>query len=124
LIRNAELDAAAGSESAFVYSKLGRFGIFGFIDVVRPKEWQGTKIHIRNGAIGPRRYELPHSLGTYLSDRATKAWDMMQTMSENQQRKVDSTIEENPERFLNSEVFQAMQQDIKMFGDEAFARKK
>jgi len=124
LLRNVELDAAAGSESAFVYSKLGRFGIFGFIDVVRPKEWKGTKIHVRNGAVGPRTYELPRSLGTYLSDRATKAWDLMKTMSENQQRKVDGTIEANPERFLNSEVFQAMQQDIKMFGEQAFARKK
>lgn len=124
LIRNVELDAAAGSESAFVYSKLGRFGIFGFIDVQRSKEWKGTKIHVNSGTVGPRTYVLPRSLGNYLSDRATKAWDLMKTMSENQQRKVDSTIKENPERFLSSEVFQAMQQDIKMFGENAFARKK
>lgn len=124
LIRNVELDVGAGTKSAFVYSKLGRFAIFGFIDVLSPKEWSGTKVHVRHGTIGPRTYTLPYSVGTYLSDRATKAWELMKTMSENQQRKVDSTVEADPERFLNSEVFQAMQQDIKMFGSKAFTRKK
>lgn len=124
LTRNVELDVGAGSKSAFVFSKLGRFAIFGFIDVSSPKEWISTKVHVRHGTIGPRTYTLPYSVGTYLSDRATKVWELMKTMSENQQRKVDSTIEANPDRFLNSEVFKAMQQDIKMFGSKAFTRKE
>ena len=114
---------AAGSGNCFVYSKLGCFAIFGFIDVLHPKEWGGTKVHVRNGVIAPRTFTLPYSVGKYLSDRATKAWELMKTMSENQQRKVDSAIETDPERFLKSEVFRAMQQDVKMFGSKAFARK-
>ena len=48
----------------------------------------------------------------------------MQGMSENQQQKVDATILSSPERFLGSEVFKAMQEDIRLFGDRAFSRKK
>jgi len=53
ILRSVDINAAWGGEDAFVYSKLGRFVIVGFINMKRPKEWQGTKIHVRHGVIEP-----------------------------------------------------------------------
>ena len=44
LIRSVEIDVGAGAKSAFVFSKLGQFGIFGFIDVSNSREWEGSKV--------------------------------------------------------------------------------
>jgi hypothetical protein len=64
--RSVDIDAAWGGEDAFIYSKLGLFVIVGFINIERPKEWQGTKIHVRRGIIEPQHYTLPDSFGDYL----------------------------------------------------------
>jgi hypothetical protein len=100
LVRTFEIDAGAGSRSAFIFSKLGRFGIFGFIDVMNPQEWQGSKIRVRQGRFGPGTFGLPYSIGNYLADRSRKAWTQMQDMSVAQQQKVDATILSNPKSFF------------------------
>jgi hypothetical protein len=67
-----DMDVAASETTAFTYVKLGKFAIIGFIDVPNAKQWIGTKVPVRGGIIGPRRYVLHISLLDYLTGRQKK----------------------------------------------------
>ena len=41
LMRTTDMDLCEGKTASFVYSKLGRFVILGFIRQDRPNQWQG-----------------------------------------------------------------------------------
>jgi len=57
ILRSVDIEVAWSSpKNVFVYSKLGRFLIVGFINVERRKEWGGTKVHVQRGVLGPRYY--------------------------------------------------------------------
>jgi hypothetical protein len=124
LTRAVELDVGCSASSAFVFSKLGRFAIFGFINVLKPRSWEGTKVGVRGGTIRPRQYVLPSQVGKYLSDRAQRAWTSMRGLSETEQHKIDKHIMANPDKFIHSDLYRAMEQDIELFGADAFSRKK
>ena len=56
ILRSVDIDAVWGGEDAFIYSKLGRFLIIGFVNIRRPKGWEGTKVHVRRGSLRLRSY--------------------------------------------------------------------
>jgi hypothetical protein len=64
---------------------------------------------------------LPKQLWGYLNDRALHVKRALDSMSPAQQKKVAETIRDNPERFLTSGLFRAMQRDVEMFGRDAFS---
>jgi hypothetical protein len=123
LLRNVEIDAGRSQSTAFVFSKLGRIGILGFIDLRNPEHWVGSKVRLRGGRIIPRSYKLPVQFGGYLADRAKRAWASMERMSDQQQEKVDTAIRANFDKFANSQVLEAMQYDVRLFGNAAFRRR-
>jgi hypothetical protein len=122
LIRTIDIDAGASASASFVYSKLGPIAIFGFIDVSKPRDWVGTKIAVNSGLIGPGNFTLSNYLWKYLMDRARRVQDATATISPVQQQKVNESVLANPDKFLASGVYRAMQRDIEMFGDAAFTK--
>jgi hypothetical protein len=73
ILRSVDIDAVFGKKSAFIYSKLERFVIIGFIEMPKPNQWKGTKVHVKHGVIGPKNYILPIEFGDYFMDKARKA---------------------------------------------------
>lgn len=122
LLRAVEIDAGCSQSTSFVFSKLGRIGILGFIDLRKPKHWVGTRVRLRGGKIEPRKYVLPIQFGDYLADRARRLWDALEGMSALQNKKVEATFRTNIDRFAKSQLFQALEHDVKLFGDAAFHR--
>jgi hypothetical protein len=115
-----DIDAVTGEKSAFVYSKLERFVIIGFIEISHPRQWEGTKVHVKHGVVGPSNYTLPMQFGDYFMDKARRAADVQAKISEKQNTKIEQTFRKNIDNIANSETFRAMSEDVRLFGKRAF----
>jgi hypothetical protein len=120
ILRSVDIDAAWGGENAFIYSKVGRFVIIGFVNVHRPKEWGGTKVHVRHGVVGPREYTLPENFLGYFFTQARKATDVLAHISKEQNQKIEQSFRKNMDRGAASESLKAMDHDVWLFGKAAF----
>jgi hypothetical protein len=120
LTRAIDMDLAASSSTCFSYSKLGPFAIFGFVQS-QPGQWRGTRVPTGAGWFQPRKVTVPRQLWDYLSGRALHIKRVLESISPAQQQKIAETLRANPDRFLESGLFRAMQRDVEMFGRDAFS---
>lgn len=118
--RTVQLDPVRNPDSAFVFVKFGKFLLFGFISVTKPREWDGTKIGVRRGSVGARTYSVPGQLRDYLIAQAGAFAEIQQDVSDKQWAKIDETMWGDLERLADSESFRAMKADVEAFGEEAF----
>lgn len=123
ILRTVDIDAVWGGENAFIYSKLGRFVIVGFVNMQRPLQWQGTKIHVRHGVLMPQTYRLPVQFGEYLMGQARKAAEVQSRISDRQNKRIEESLWKNIDKVANSESFRAMEHDVRLFGKDAFKKK-
>jgi hypothetical protein len=119
LLRMIEIDAGANSSAAFIFSKLGPLGLLGFVDLQKPEQWSGSKIRLRGGRIHPRNYTLPRQFGDYLGSRAKRVWDAQANTSPAQKEKIKATFLKNIDAFATSQLREAIEFDLSLFGDAA-----
>lgn len=122
LMRAIHMDICRGSESIFTYAKIGHFIVLGFVYEPNRSQWRGTKVNANQGFIEPRHYALPGAFGDYLSSKATRMFELLETMSDRQRAKVEEAFRKNLDRYIGSDAFHAMTADVEMFGHEAFSR--
>lgn len=122
LMCTTDMDLCEGKTASFVYSKLGRFVILGFIRQDRPNQWQGSRVHLRTGQIEPRKYTINRGLFDYLNARARLVAELQSGISPRQAQKSDEARRANVENYVGSDEFLAMLNDLSMFGEAAFAR--
>lgn len=122
LMRTVDMDLCRSENTNFVYSKLGRFVILWFIREDRPNRWQGTKIHVNTGRIEPCQYTMPLEFFEYLNSKARHVAGLLSGVSRRQSEKIDQAFRANVDKFVSSDEFIAMQNDVRMFGDAAFTR--
>ena len=120
MMRTIDMDLVKSPTTNFVYSKLGRFLILGFIREDHPNRWQGTKINVKTGVVEPRNYSLPNQFLQYINSRAHHIAKQQTQLSERQRQKIDKAFQSNKGRLANSDQLLAMQSDIRMFGEAAF----
>lgn len=121
LLRAVELDFAKGNGVTFVYVKMGRFLVFGFIAPPKTEEWRGTQVRTR-GVLRPRRYELPVYVLEYLQDRAKRYRTLSTSHSERQQALIERDVGRDLARWNRSETKVAVESDVALFGIESFLR--
>ena len=102
----------------FIFTKMGKIALFGFIGMSHPRHWIGTQIHVRSGTLGGD-ISVPKQLWDYLIGRAIVVQQEYDRISERQKDTIDKTIEGDLDRFAKSETFQMMQRDVEMFGKES-----
>jgi hypothetical protein len=122
LTRTIDINAGSSDSICFSYSKLGPFAVLGFVELVYPQQWKGTKVPYRSGWFEPGNFTAPSQLGEYLIERALRSRKVMEKISPTQQKKIAESIRSNPGRFVQSGLFRAMQRDVEMFGPKAFAK--
>lgn len=120
IARSIDSDFCQSPSFTFVYSKLGRFIILGFITEPLAAQWVGGKVNANEGAIEPKNYFLPSSFLKYLISRAKAADDALSSVTDRQYQKIQDSLLVNAEKFRNSDSFTAMEADIRLFGDAAF----
>ena len=106
-------------QPAFMFTKMGRIALFGFIGIAYPRRWKGTKIHVREGYVGGD-ISVPSQLLEYLAECARKAHEQYSSISPRQQEVIAEALRRNPDRAAASETFEAMDHDIRLFGKTAF----
>jgi hypothetical protein len=116
ILRSVDTDAVAGENRAFVYSKLERIIIIGFIEMPNPHQWDGTKVHVKNGSIGPRHYTLPIEFGDYFIGQANKALNIQKKISEKQNKKIEQSFRKNIDTLADTETIRALKQDMRLAG--------
>ena len=116
LVRGVEPDVARGTESIFVCVKMCRVLVIGFIRKSANERWIGTKLHVRNGAIGGENCEIPRLLLNYMCGRAERMAKLAEKISPRQRQKIDAEYEKQMERALSSECFSIGLHDYEMFG--------
>jgi hypothetical protein len=121
LLRAWDLDVVTSPEVCVTYAKLCRVAVFGIVRARRPREWKGTKLHVREGALGSRDVHLPGFLSKYWNSRADLIGESLATLSPRQQSKIASVFASTPlEVLAQSEAFRAMSADVRLSGNAAF----
>jgi hypothetical protein len=123
-LRAVDLDVAYSSNRLFTYVKMGKIMLFGLVHENHPHLWKNTKISVDRGVIGigNETYILPTGLDDYFSDRANKAASISGSLSPKQKEKVQQHAKKNEDKIMQSEIFRAFEQDVKMFGDDALRK--
>ncbi len=116
-LRTPEMDLASSEMDCFVYVKLPRFVFVGFVNMTRPRDWGGTKLHINN-KIGPSTYNVPRYFGEYLRNRMNKIATIKRKISSKQSHKIEISFRENLDRAARSDFFTALKHDLEKFGHE------
>ena len=118
-----EADVGANNESVFVQVKLCRLIVIGFVQMPNAREWKGTRVKMRRGSVGGQNYFLPKNFGEYLVERAKYVPSVHASISEPQMQKIELQCKDM-DRAASSDTFEAMSQDVEMFGPAAFRRPK
>ena len=122
LTRAVEMDVARNDDSAFVYVKMCKLIVVGFIQMPKPREWRGTRVAVREGVVRPSQYLLPAEFGGYLLDQARRMAELQACISGRQRNRIADTMRSNLDRVASSDTLEAMHHDVMMFGNAAFAK--
>jgi hypothetical protein len=120
VLRTVEMDVVRSADAVFAFSKIGKLIVLGFIDVAFPNQWVGTKVHVRDGVIGPGDYTVPRQFGDYLLERTERLATVHSKISDTQRERISETMMRDLDRLAQSESFKAMQHDVVLSGTEAF----
>ncbi|MCD4779640.1 MAG: hypothetical protein K8S27_03710 [Candidatus Omnitrophica bacterium] len=117
LLRSVNIDVANNTKEAFVYIKLPRILLTGFIHIEKPRQWKNTIVHVKKGTLGADRYVLPKYMADYLKKQADKSKSLNKKISEKQRSKINETYKKNIDKFATSDTFAALQHDVELFGE-------
>jgi hypothetical protein len=120
LLRSVDVDIPSSDNRAFVYIKMGKVMLIGFIYEPHPDWWKNSKIHVHKGFICSKRYIAPDGLYEYINYRASKAAATLRSLSATQKNKITEMQKQNLDKLKDSEVLRAMNQDVELFGRAAF----
>lgn len=123
LMRAIDMDICQNGKAIFTYAKLGRFIVLGFVHEPNPNHWRGTKINANRGFVEPKKYVLPKAFGEYLNQKAQRIAELLDSVSDKQQAKIDAAFRQNADSYIKSDAFQAMRADLSMFRNEAFSKR-
>jgi hypothetical protein len=112
------LDIVGSRNSLMTFAKLGRFNIFGIIQKGRG-EWDGTKIHVRQGLLKPDKIVIPAGLLDLFIEKAAHASKSIANISKLQRKKIDDNVIKNIDIFAKSDQFASILADAEMFGKDA-----
>lgn len=115
-----EIDVPRNVESAFVYAKMCKLIVLGFVQMPEASGWPGTRVEMGRGTIGPGHRSAPGAFFTYLTDRAQRMARRQASISEHQRKRIAHALRADVDRAAVSESFAAMAQDVSLFGHAAF----
>jgi len=107
----------------FIFTKMGKIALLGFLGIKYHRQWVGTKIHLKHGQVGGN-VAIPSSFGDYLLERAGVHEDEYAKLSSKQKQVITKTFYGALDRASMSETFEAMSSDVKMFGCEKVFKEK
>ena len=123
ILRTVDMDVVSrGEKESFVYTKMGKFVLFGFIEIEKKEDWKGTRLRVNRGSLRSEndRYQLPMWFNEHIARRANIVYEVQEKMSQRQHDKIGEAYKKNVDRFQSSEMMEAIDQDYLFFGEKAF----
>lgn len=124
LLRGADMTVAhaKSKEKAFVYAKMCRIVLIGFIEMSYPQRWKGSKLNSNGGSVGGHtHYQLPVGFLEFLKDRARNAARAYKSISQRQKDKIAKDYDKKDlDEIVKSESFRALHEDVLLFDEAAF----
>lgn len=118
--RTIDIDVCCNGTFAFVYAKMCRILLIGFIEMDHKERWCDTKIHVTNGVLKRKHYKLPMIIRNFLYYKARQLQEVNNKISDRQWEKIDKDYRKYSKKYPESEMSKAITQDYILFGDEAF----
>lgn len=120
IFRSIGMDVWCSETQAFVYVKMCRIILVGFIEMPNRRQWVGTKLHVNHGSFNDLHYKVPDLFRNCFYHNARKAAIIQQNLSDRQQDRIDQTYRKNQDQYVGSEMFNATTQDFALFGEAGF----
>lgn len=118
--RSIDIDTACSKTEAFVYVKMCRILLIGFIEMDHPNRWRDTKIHVNHGILEKKRYKVHGTIRNFMYHKAKRVQKVQKRMSDQQWERIGKDYDKNAEKFRDSEMFHAITRDSILFGEAAF----
>jgi hypothetical protein len=109
--------AHSAGHPLYVYTKMARVTLLGFIGIDHPRHWVGTKIHVKEGVIGGN-ITVPIQFLEYMKERATAELNEQERLTTRQLEVIDNTYRKDPDRAASSETLLALDHDVRAFGED------
>ena len=113
VLRHIGADVVRGDGQHVVYAKLPRLFLMGMLRDMRADQWQGTVIDAEGGTI-PLVQRAPDAFYDYVNTKASRAGDLLRSISDHQKAKVLDAIESDPGRVQDSDTQRAIEFDLEM----------
>jgi hypothetical protein len=123
LLRSVDMDVVAAPGTVFVYTKMLRLMVIGFVQIADERDWHGGKLHVRKGLLGTRTYRMPGRMLEYFSRRVEAVAVAQRSLSPRQRARTRRLIDRNLDRLVGTEIFRATDADVHLFGDAVFSNR-
>ncbi len=110
--------ALSDGNPAFIFTKMGRMTVLGFINCKNPDHWKGTKISAGTGVIGGD-VVVPEGFLKDLIERAVRVAREIEGLSDKQNVVIDRSYRKDLNRAFRSETWRALDEDVRLFGENA-----
>ena len=119
-LRTMAMDIVGNDSNLFIYTKLPCFIFLGVVKCKEPGKIRPSRIAIKQGKISPREYYWPDGFINYIVEKANVVGDAYDSIPKEHRDKIEQYVVDNPEKAVNSKLFEAFMHDYKMFGDDVF----
>ncbi len=120
LMTTTDVDLLRSNKDIIVYVKMFKIIIFGIVEISKPNNWVGMKIHVHKGDIGgTKNYKIPIGIINYINERASMCLDMKNKLSSNQKSIIAAHINNNIDNYIGSDVHKAFYSDLSQYGKDA-----
>ena len=119
ILRTIDMTVACGENNCSTYAKFGPFIFFGFVSKRNPREWEGTKLHLKEGKVQPGNVGLPGYIWPFLVERAENQARINRQISPAQREKINAAFRAGRLQSRNSGTVEAIMHDYQRFGELA-----
>lgn len=124
MIRGCHINLAhSDGQPLYIYIKMGRIHLLGFIGIEHPRHWVGTKIHVKRGVIGGS-IKVPVQFLDYMKEQANVELNERNKLSKKQEEVINRTYKKDSNRAVKSETIEALEHDVRLFGKDAVFNRK
>ncbi|RTR38968.1 hypothetical protein EKG38_12345 [Shewanella canadensis] len=115
-LRTIAMDIVSNSQGTYIYTKLPSFIVIGIVKCNQSREMRSSRVAIGGGTISPREYVFPDGFDGYMMDAANKISELYEQIPEEQLAKIEQYVVDNPDKVLDSKLFEAIVHDYERFG--------
>lgn len=119
-LRSIGVDVLQGDNHIYIFTKLPTFLILGIVSSNFSSKMRASRVSLKQGIFRPSTLVMPEYLLGYMRNKALEIQEKRESMSDEQQNKIEKTALENLDKTADSKSFEAIMHDYNIFGNTIF----